>query len=148
MAGDPDKWEPATRETADHSMPYTVAVALIHGTDEAHHFDEKCLRDPAIRALTRRVRAKASEEADRRMPEAMLCRLSVVTHSGAIHTAVVDYHKGHYRNPMSESEVEEKFRKLAANVLTIRQTDRLLETLWRLEDVADAGELVGLTVNR
>ncbi|MND07637.1 hypothetical protein D3C83_297500 [compost metagenome] len=60
----------------------------------------------------------------------------------------MDYHKGHYRNPMSESEVEEKFRKLAANALTIRQTDRLLETLWRLEDVADAGELVGLTVNR
>jgi 2-methylcitrate dehydratase len=148
MAGDADKWEPATRETADHSMPYTVAVALIHGTVEAHHFDEKYLRDPAIRALTRRVKAKASEEADRRMPEAMLCKLSVVTQSGATHTAVVDYHKGHYRNPMSESEVEEKFRKLAANVLTTLQTDRLLETLWRIEDVADAGELVRLTVNR
>jgi hypothetical protein len=49
---------------------------------------------------------------------------------------------------MSESEVEEKFRKLAANVLPISQTDRLLETLWRLEDVADAGELVRLTVSR
>jgi len=146
MAGDPDKWEPATRETADHSMPYTVAVALIHGTVDAHHFDEKYLHDPAIRALTRRVKAKASEEADRRMPEAMLCTLTLVTRSGAAHTAVVEYHKGHYRNPMSESEVEAKFRSLSGNVLAPTQTDRLLETLWRLEDVVDAGEIVRLTV--
>ena len=52
MAGDADKWEPETRETADHSMPYTVAVALIHGTVTAEHFAERYLHDPAIRALT------------------------------------------------------------------------------------------------
>src|SRR3954462_15159616 len=38
MAGDPEKWTPATRETADHSMPYTVAVALIYGKVESQHF--------------------------------------------------------------------------------------------------------------
>jgi 2-methylcitrate dehydratase len=145
MAGDADKWEPATRETADHSMPYTVAVALIHGTVEERHFDDEYLRDPKIRALTRRVKAKASEEADRRMPEAMLCKLALVTKSGATHTAVVEYHKGHYRNPMSDAEVEQKFRKLAAPVLAAPSTDRLLERLWTLEDAADAGEIVRLT---
>src|SRR5207302_1584705 len=45
MAGDPEKWEPSTRETADHSMPYTVAVALIHGDVEEQHFDDEYLRD-------------------------------------------------------------------------------------------------------
>lgn len=146
MAGDPEKWEPATRETADHSMPYTVAVALIHGAVGAHHFDDGHLRNPHIRALMRRVKAKASEEADRRMPEAMLCRLTLVTKSGASHTAVVEYHKGHYRNPMSDAEVERKFRGLAAPVLAVDAADRLLERLWRLEDLADAGEIVRLTV--
>jgi 2-methylcitrate dehydratase len=129
-------------------MPYTVAVALVHGTVEAYHFDEACLNDPAIRALTRRVKAQASKEADRRMPEAMLCKLTLVTHSGARYTAVVEYHKGHWRNPMSESEVEEKFRKLSAKVLTSDRTDRLLERLWHLENVQDAGEIVRLTVNK
>ena len=148
MAGDPDKWEPATRETADHSMPYTVAVALIHGTVEAHHFDDKYLHDAAIRGLTHRVKATASAEADRRMPEAMLCKLTLITRSGAAHTAVVEYHQGHYRNPMSESEVEDKFRKLSTDVLPSSRTERLLETLWRLEDVGDAGEIVRLTVVR
>lgn len=146
MADDPAKWAPETRETADHSMPYTVAVALIHGNVEAHHFDEGCLRDPAIRALTRRVKAQASEEADRRMPEAMLCKLTLVTHSGARHAAAVEYHRGHYRNPMSEAEVERKFRTLAAGVLAPRQADRLLETLWRLETLQEAGAIARLTV--
>lgn len=146
MAGDPDKWAPETRETADHSMPYTVAVALIHGAVEARHFDEAYLRDPAIRGLTRRVKARASEEADRRMPEAMLCRLTLTTHAGARHTAVVEYHRGHYRNPMSETEVEQKFRRLAQDVLAPRATDRLLESLWRLETLEDAGEIVRLTL--
>jgi len=146
MAGDPEKWEPATRETADHSMPYTVAVALMHGAVEEHHFRDECLRDPALRALTRRVKVEVSEEANRRMPEAMLCRLELVTKSDATHVSIVDHHKGHWKNPMSDAEVEAKFRKLAATALTTAQTDRLLERLCRLEDVADAGEIVRLTV--
>jgi len=146
MAGDPEKWIPATRETADHSMPYTVAVALIHGGVAEHHFGDDYLRDPKIRALAQRIKVEASEEADRHMPEAMLCTLKLVTRSGATHTAVVDYHKGHYRNPMSDSEVEAKFRGLARGVLNPARTEQLLETLWKLEDVADAGEIVRLTV--
>ena len=58
----------------------------------------------------------------------------------------MDYHKGHYKNPMSDAEVEAKFRGLAQNALTPAQTDRLLQALWKVEDVADAGEIVRLTV--
>ena len=148
MAGDPDKWEPETRETADHSMPYTVAVALVHGTVEERHFDDDCVHDPRLRALTRLVKICATEEADARMPEAMLCRLKLVTRDGKVHEAVVEYHKGHWKNPMSDADVEAKFRLLAAKVLQPAQTDRLLQQLWKLEDLADAGEIVRLTVAR
>jgi 2-methylcitrate dehydratase len=126
-------------------MPYTVAVALIHGTVEERHFDDECLHDPGIRALAKRVKVEVSEEANRRMPEAMLCELTLVTKSGATHTALVDYHKGHWKNPMSNSEVEAKFRTLAAKALTPSQSDRLLERLWKVEDVADAGDILRLT---
>ena len=146
MAGDPEKWAPATRETADHSMPYTVAVALIHGGVEAHHFDDKYLRDPAILALAQRVKVAVSAEADQRMPEAMRCHFTLVTKAGVTLTTMVDYHKGHYKNPLSDSEVEAKFRTLATPMLASAQTDRLLEALWKMEDVADAGEIVRLTV--
>jgi 2-methylcitrate dehydratase len=146
MAGDPEKWTPATRETADHSMPYTVAVALIHGGVESRHFDDKYLRDPAILALAQRVKVAVSAEAERHMPEAMRCYFTLVTKAGVTHTTMVDYHKGHHKNPLSDAEVEAKFRGLAAAVLKPAQTDRLLAALWKLEDLADAGEIVRLTV--
>lgn len=146
MAGDPEKWTPATRETADHSMPYTVAVALIYGTVESQHFDDAYLHDPAILALAQRVKVAISAEADRHMPHAMRCHFTLVTKTGATHTTMVDYHKGHYRNPMSEAEIEAKFRPLAADVLQPGRTDRLLAALWRLEEQANIHELMALTV--
>jgi 2-methylcitrate dehydratase len=76
----------------------------------------------------------------------MRCRLTLVMKSGERHVALVDHHRGHYRNPMSESELEAKFRKLAAGVLSGLQIDRLLDKLWKLEELADAGEIVRATV--
>jgi 2-methylcitrate dehydratase len=145
MAGDPDKWTPKTRESADHSMPYTVAVAFLHGDVREEHFGDHYLRNPQILALAQRVKVKATEEADRRMPEAMLCRMEVVTSGGERHEAVVEYHKGHWKNPMTETEIEAKFRTLAAEVLKPEQTDQLLKTLWKLEELDDAGDIVRLT---
>ncbi|RPI47173.1 MAG: MmgE/PrpD family protein, partial [Betaproteobacteria bacterium] len=146
MAGDPQKWEPQTRETADHSMPYTVAVALMHGDVGEEHFEDSCIRDPALRALTRRVKVTEWDEANRRMPEAMLCRLTVTTRSGARHETRVEYHRGHWKNPMTDTEVEAKFRKLARHVLPPARIDPLLARLWQLETVADVGEILRLTV--
>jgi 2-methylcitrate dehydratase len=146
MAGDPQKWEPETRETADHSMPYTVAVALIHGDIGAEHFEDACFREPQLRSLTRRVRVSEWEEANRRMPDAMLCRVSVATTAGARHEAVVEYHRGHWKNPMSDEEVAAKYRKLAHHVLSPAQSEALLERLWDLDSVADVGTILRLSV--
>ena len=145
MAGDIDKWEPKTRESADHSMPYTVAIAFLYGDVEERHFGEQYLRNPRVLALTQRVKAKGTEEADRRMPDAMFCKMDVMTTTGETHTAVVEYHKGHWKNPMSDAEVEGKFRKLAREVLDEERTERLLKALWGLEALDDAGEIVRLT---
>lgn len=146
MAGDPEKWRPGTRETADHSMPYTVAVALIHGAVEERHFNDACRRDEGILALTQRIKVKATDEADRRMPEAMLCRLKIITTAGQSCESTVEYHKGHWRNPMSESEIEAKFRPLAGKVLDAGKTDRLLSALQDLERLSIGSAIVRLTM--
>ncbi|MCH8745680.1 MAG: MmgE/PrpD family protein [Chloroflexi bacterium] len=145
MAGDPAKWNPQTRETADHSMPYTTAVALTYGNVDQHHFDDRFIFDSQLLDLTSRVKVEVSEEADRRAPEAMLCYLDVVTKSGQTYSAEVSYHKGHFKNPMSDAEVEEKFRSLAKDLLSPNQTDQLLDQLWNLEQVEDIGEVLRLT---
>jgi 2-methylcitrate dehydratase len=145
MAGDAEKWRPQTRETADHSMPYTTAVALTYGTVTQDHFEDRYILDPRLLELTGKVKVERSQEADRRAPEAMLCYLDVVTRSGETYSAEVPYHKGHYKNPMTDAEVEEKFRSLAQDLLAPHQTDALLDLLWHLEDVADIGEVIRLT---
>ncbi|MDE2845039.1 MAG: MmgE/PrpD family protein [Chloroflexota bacterium] len=145
MAGDGEKWDPKSRETADHSMPYTVAVALTHGEVHQRHFDEQYFRNPGLLDLTGRVKVEGTDEADRRAPEAMLCQLDVLTRSGEKFSAEVPYHKGHYKNPMSDSEVEAKFRSLAQDLLAPAQLDALLDRLWNLEQVEDIGEVLRLT---
>ena len=145
MAGDDEKWDPKSRETADHSMPYTVAVALTHGEVHQGHFDERFFRNPQLLGLTGRVKVASSEDANRRAPEAMLCQLDVVTRSGDHYSAEVPFHRGHYLNPMSDSEVEAKFRSLAQDLLSPGQTDALLDKLWNLEQVEDIGEVLRLT---
>jgi 2-methylcitrate dehydratase len=146
MADTPEKWEPPNRETADHSMPYTVAVALIHGDVQEEHFDDAHVFNPAIRALTRKVKIKASAEADKHMPHAMRCYFKLITKSGESFSTVVDHHKGHWKNPMDDADIEKKFRTLAKKVLPDAKIDTLLARLWKLEDVADAGEIPRLTL--
>ncbi|MCZ6873888.1 MAG: MmgE/PrpD family protein, partial [bacterium] len=145
MAGDDEKWHPTNRETADHSMPYTTAVALIYGTINEDHFDAEYLQNQDLLDLTSKVNVRVSEAANRRVPEAMLCKVEAVTHSGQRYASEVAYHKGHYKNPLTDAELEEKFRSLAHKVLSPSQADALLDRLWHLEDVTDMGEVLRLT---
>ena len=145
MAGDEEKWHPANRETADHSMPYVTAVALKYGTVEPQHFGEEYLRDPQLLELVQKVKVSVSEEANRRAPEAMLAGVEVVTASGdRFASPEIPYHRGHWKNPMTQPELEEKFRSLARDQLTQTQTDALLERLWSLEQVDDIGQVIGM----
>ena len=68
-----------------------------------------------------------------------------MTNDGQTFSSEVPYHKGHCLNPMSDIEVENKFRSLAKNLLSPDQTDKLLHQLWQLEDVEDLKEVFKLT---
>jgi 2-methylcitrate dehydratase len=142
MAGDAEKWHPANRETADHSMPYTTAVALMYGTVEPRHFGPEYWGDPRLLDLVQKVKVSVSEEANRRAPEAMLSHVEIVTTTGQRLSSEVAFHRGHYKNPMNDQEIEAKFRALAQDLLTDRQVAALLDRLWNLEQVGDIGEVI------
>lgn len=145
MAGDPDKWTPANRETADHSMPYTAGVALKYGSVDLPYFEDPYLHDPGLLALVARIRCTVSEEANRREPEAMLCDMDIVMKDGRREAIRVEYHRGHPKNPMSDAEIEEKFRTLADGRMDVGQRDALLRLLWNLEQMDDVKSLFLLT---
>jgi 2-methylcitrate dehydratase len=146
MADDPGKWRPETHETADHSLPYAAGVALMYGTIEPGHYEDPYLHSQALLELVSRVKCIASEEADRNEREFNLCELEIVLKSGARNTVRVEYHRGHWKNPMTDAEMEEKFRSMAAKQLPAQRVDNLLRQLWALEDLPQAAALIAATL--
>jgi len=142
MAATPDKWRPRTRETADHSIPYATGVVLMYGTIDEHYYDDEFLHDPRLLDLVGRVKVARSDEADRLQREGNLCELEIVLKSGARKTVRVEYHRGHFKNPMTNAEIDEKFRSLARRQLSAQKTDALLRQLWALDQMPKAGALL------
>ena len=85
------------------------------------------------------------EEADRREAEINLCDLELVLKSGARHKVRVEYHRGHSKNPMTDAEMEEKFRGLANKHLKADRVDALLKQLWSLESLPGIDNILALT---
>jgi 2-methylcitrate dehydratase len=77
--------------------------------------------------------------------EINLCDLEVVLKSGQRKSFRVEYHRGHWKNPMTDAELEEKFRSLARAQLQAAQTDDLLRQLWALERLPQANTLIAMT---
>ena len=139
MAGDPTRWHPETRETADHSIPFVVACALRFGTLEPAHFEDDVLHDPALLDLMQRIEVVQDPECDAAWPEAILNILTVQTSNGRQHTASVPYYTGHFKKPMSDIDIEDKFRRLTAGLLDESRQQTALDRLWHLDDETDLG---------
>jgi 2-methylcitrate dehydratase len=141
MANDPTRWAPATQETADHSLPYVVAVSLIDGELTSRQFEAARLADPAIATLMPKVSVDVSAEIAALYPEAAPCRVKIRTVAGEIHVAENRYPKGHVKNPMSDAEIEGKFRDLFRAYGSDRSCRDALDGLWRLERLTDIGQV-------
>ncbi|MBI4529937.1 MAG: MmgE/PrpD family protein, partial [Candidatus Latescibacteria bacterium] len=144
IAGEPEKWHPKSRETADHSLPYCIAVALMDGEVGLRQFDEDRIADPVLHDLIQKVEVVESAELSQAYPEGIPNDISITTVSGERYRKRVDYPLGHDKNPMVDEEVEEKFRKLVQPYLPPRRVDRILQKLWHLEEVMEIGEVLEL----
>jgi 2-methylcitrate dehydratase len=137
MGADPSRWAPTTRETADHSLPYCVAIALLDGEVTAGSFASSRLQDPAVVSLMRKVKVSESPELSDQYPEAVPSRVSIHLLSGELLTTEVRYPTGHAKNPMNDAEVEKKFRGLFQRRGNATQCDEVLMALWALDEIKD-----------
>lgn len=141
---DPEKWRPLTRETADHSFPYCVAAALLDGKITLRSFETRRLTDPRLHALMQRIRVVPQSDFVGRYPQAMPTRVTVRTAAGHVYRQEMDHPLGHPRSPMSDSQVEEKFRVLAGKKLDRARIRKLIQSVWTLERLKDIGALMPL----
>jgi len=143
MAGEPARWAPATRETADHSLPYVVAVALCDGAVTEHSFDERRLADPALHRLMACTRVEEDAAYSARYPGSAPCRLTVEQHGAPPLSVELPSPLGHCDRPMDDATVDAKFLGLADEVIAAPDARRLLDALWTAGGAADIRDVLG-----
>jgi 2-methylcitrate dehydratase len=148
MANDPSRWAPRNRETADHSLPYTVGVGLMDGEITARSFSEERLHDQKLLALVQKVQVCIDPEMEAKYPKALPCRLTVTLASGEVLTAEVAKLKGHFDNALTDGEIASKFSMMFKSYGNKEQERRILERLWSFEEVEDFSEVVDLLTRK
>lgn len=138
IGSEPAKWDPRTRETADHSLPYMLAIALRDGRITPASFEPERYLDPSLRPIMNRIRVAENAEFTQRFPQELSSQIDVTTRAGQRFTERAEYPKGHAENPMTDADVASKFRDLAGDALGAERVSSALETLWRLDDAPRA----------
>lgn len=110
MADAPSRWSPKTAETADHSLPYVVSLALRDGGIGLDAYDEEKLFDPDLAALMQRVSVDATADYTANYPKTSPSRVTVRLKDGTVTQNELTYPKGHNQAPMNDAEIASKFR--------------------------------------
>ncbi len=146
ILGDPHKYRPDSKETADHSLPYCLAVGLIDGMVTPLQFREKRVKDASLIPVMDKVKVVANEEFESLFPKFQPSRVTITTTAGKAFSTRVDVPKGDPRDPMSEEEIAVKFHALGDGVLGRLACDRLADAILRLDSLPDVRALTKLTV--
>ena len=144
ILADPSKYDPRSKETADHSLPYVIAAAVADRQVTPAQFEQDKIMDPRIREQLDKVEVVADPEIEKLFPKLQRVIVTIHTTDGREFTKQLDYPKGDPRNPLTDQEVEEKFDALAAPVLSDEARKRLKEAVWSLEKVGSVSELMDL----
>jgi 2-methylcitrate dehydratase len=139
---DPEKWRPQTRETADHSLPYCTAVALEDGEVTLAQFEPKRFRDPSLLKLVAKVKLHRDAALNKRYPKGIPNKLVVTLKNGKKVTKLVEYPRGHAMNPMTDAEVEKKFRSLVEPRYGKGKADKVLAMCWDMERLKSPTHLI------
>jgi 2-methylcitrate dehydratase PrpD len=127
---------PATGMEGKFSVYHAAAVALVRGSARPKEFTDAAVRDPQVMALRQRVRVRVEPAIHE--DEAFL---TVTTRSGRTIEKHVRHAVGSRDQPMSNTDLESKFRQLAEEVLPAAQAARVLELAWKVEGLSDTAEL-------
>lgn len=141
--GDPAKWRPANRETADHSMPFLVASTLRFGRVDATHFADDRIADPETIALMDRIFVTENPEFTAAYPQ-LLSSLDFTLADGRVISKRTTYPRGHSQNPASDGEIEDKFRTECGRLGSEVWVERALALVSDIADVADCAALIDL----
>jgi 2-methylcitrate dehydratase len=144
ILSDPSKYIPETKETADHSLPYVIAVAVVDGNVLPESFSDEKLRDPRIREVLPKIKVVADPEIDDLFPKVKRARVTITTADGESHTAQTDIAKGDPADPMSDEDIAAKFRANSTNVLSAARIEEVIDATWHFDTLTNVRKYLEL----
>ncbi|MGZ5164864.1 MAG: MmgE/PrpD family protein [Burkholderiales bacterium] len=142
-------WNPDSRETADHSIPYVVAASIIDKRLTPSSFGDARLWSPELRALLPKIEVVTNDEfttAYERLPVQHCTRVSVTLRSGERVVGEAGGDKGDLSQAKTDAEIEDKFRALTEGILGAKRVDAALDALWNLDSADDVSRIQPLLV--
>lgn len=133
---DPHKYRPESRETADHSLPYCIAAAIVDRQITTQTFSDEKLKDPRIWNVIDKIKGEASVEFENMFPAKQPSRVKVRTKAGKEFSAYLEYPKGDPREPMTEDDLKAKFNALSAELLNTERQEKIRKMIFSCEHMS------------
>jgi len=144
---EPELWEPKTRETADHSLPFLVCAALLDGTVSLGTFEQKRFLDGDVRSLMARASVQVDPAFSAQAPATRNCRIRGELEGGDwIESHLVRASRPDLEEGRSEHAIERKFFELTEARLGAKQARQLADAIWNIDRAEGIDEVMDLTV--
>jgi 2-methylcitrate dehydratase len=142
ILADPSKYDPRTKETADHSLPYVIAASLVDRRVTPEQFEIARILDPTIREQLPKIKVTADPEIDAAFPAMQRATVTIVSADGRELSRSLDYPKGDPRNPMTDVELQDKFDVLASPVCSPERLQKMKTALRDADRAPEVSELL------
>jgi 2-methylcitrate dehydratase len=129
----PDRFAPETSETADHSLPYIVARAMVDGTITPASYEPDVLHDPRVVALLKVTTVREDPALTALAPRQAPNIVTATLEGGAVVTERVDDLPGFASRPMQRADAEAKFERITQSIVTKAQIARISQAVWDLD---------------
>jgi len=130
---DPHKYRPESRETADHSLPYCIASALVDHKITTQSFSEEKMKDKRIWEMIDKIKGEASIEFEKMFPAKQPSKVVIKTKDGKEFSEYLEYPKGDPREPMTEDDLDNKFNSLSDSLLAKAKQKSIKQMIFNCE---------------
>ena len=138
-----DRPEISTGRESQVSVQHAVAAALVHGKAGIDQFTDACANDPRVLALRRTVEVVRDETFS-----TIAAAVEVTSADGAVHRLAQSAARGSDVNPMSDADLEQKLRTVAASWHPKADVGPLIDAVWSLDESDDVSRLASLAIPR
>ncbi len=123
-----------TKEEADHSLPYIVAVALLDNTVMPSQYRMDRIARDDVQHLLRKVNIAPSEEYSRRFPDEVACRIKIKLNDGTDFEIEKKDYEGFFTRPMNWNTLIEKFTSLSEAYVDEQLREKIIDTVANIEN--------------